>query len=71
MDDLNVKQRVWNLFKSAPPPLGYDPESTLGSPDHDNFGVLKLTPWRIDLVTFPSPSFEEGTKVWRQDGARR
>ena len=33
-----------------------------------DFGVLKLTPWRIDLVSFPSPSFDEGTRVWRNDG---
>ena len=24
-DDAPTKQRVWNLFKDAPPPLGYDP----------------------------------------------
>lgn len=71
VDDLSVKQRVWNLFKTAPPPLGYDPESTFISPDHENFGLLKLTPWRIDLVTFPAPSFDEGTKVWRQNVANR
>lgn len=64
-DDPATKQRIWDLFKNAPPPLGYDPASTFISPDHENFGVLKLTPWRIDLVTFPAPSFEEGTKVWR------
>jgi hypothetical protein len=29
------------------------------------YGLLKLTPWRIDLVSFPAPSFDEGTKVWR------
>src|SRR4051812_44556985 len=26
-DDLVEKQRVWNLFKDAPPPVGYDPAS--------------------------------------------
>ncbi|GEM_PF-3482663 len=52
------------MFKDAPPPLGYDPASTFVSPDHENFGLLKLTPWRIDLVSFPAESMEKGTLVW-------
>lgn len=65
IEDMDQKRRIWDLFKNAPEPLGYDPAMTFGSVDHENFGLLKLTPWRIDLVTFPSPSYEEGTKVWR------
>jgi hypothetical protein len=59
-DDLADKERVWNLFKNAPPPLGYDPAPIFISPDHENFGILKLTPWRIELATPP-----EHRKVWR------
>jgi general stress protein 26 len=65
IDDLGQKQRIWEMFRNAPPPLGYDPADTFGSYDHENFGLLKLTPWRIDLVSFPSESFDKGTKVWR------
>lgn len=64
VDDLDQKRRIWELFKNAPPPLGFDPADTFGSYDHEDFGLLKLTPWRIDLVSFPAASFEEGTKVW-------
>lgn len=67
IDDPDEKRRVWNLFASAPPPLGYDPAHDFVAPDSERFGVLKLTPWRIDLVSFPAPSFAEGTQVWRQD----
>lgn len=67
IDDLDQKKRIWDLFKNAPEPLGYDPALTFVSPEHENFGLLKLRPWRIDLVTFPAPSFEEGTKVWYAD----
>jgi general stress protein 26 len=67
VDSLTEKRRIWDLFKNAPEPLGYDPALTFVAPDHENFGLLKLTPWRIDLVTFPAPSFEEGTRVWRSD----
>ena len=66
VDDLNEKHRIWELYKSTPPPLGYDPGVEFGTPEHEDFGLLKLTPWRIDLVSFPAPSFEEGTKVWRR-----
>ena len=62
--DVAEKRRVWNLFKNAPEPLGFDPARDFFYPEHDNFGLLKLTPWRIDLVSFPAPSFEEGTRVW-------
>lgn len=65
VDDRETKQRIWNLFKNTPEPVGYDPSTTFGSVDDENFGVLKLTPWRIELVSFPSPSYEEGVKVWR------
>ena len=67
IDDLDEKRRVWELFKAAPEPLGYDPAHDLVSPEHENHGLLKLTPWRVDLVSFPAPSFEEGTKVWRNN----
>jgi uncharacterized pyridoxamine 5'-phosphate oxidase family protein len=65
VDDLATRQHVWNLFKDAPPPLGYDIAAEFIRPNHEDFGVLKLTPWRIDLVTFPAESFDKGTQVWR------
>lgn len=63
VDDPAEKQRIWDLFKDTPEPVGYDPGPIFGS--LEAFGVLKLTPWRIDLVTFPAPSMDEGTRVWR------
>ncbi len=65
IDDLAAKQRIWDMFKAAPPPLGYDPAPIFISPDHADFGLLKLTPWRIELVTFPAPSHDEGSRLWR------
>ena len=53
IDDLQQKERIWNKFKEAPPPLGYDPAPIFERPDHPNFGLLKLTPWRIELINFP------------------
>lgn len=62
--ELDQKQRIWDLFKNTPPPLGFDPTQDYISPDHPHFGVLKVTPWRIDLVSFPAESFDKGTQVW-------
>jgi uncharacterized pyridoxamine 5'-phosphate oxidase family protein len=67
VDDLEQKRHVWNLFKAAPPPLGYDPATEYKDIELD-FGVLKLTPWRIDLVSFPAENYEKGTQVWRGGG---
>lgn len=66
VDDLVEKRRVWALFKNTPPPLGFDPAQDFVRPEHDNFGLLKLTPWRIALVNFPAESHEAGQKIWRK-----
>jgi hypothetical protein len=36
-------------------------------PDHDNCGLLNLTPWRIALVNFPAASHDEGQRIWRNE----
>jgi general stress protein 26 len=53
IDDLDQKQRIWQLCKDTPPPVGFDPTPIYESPDHPNFGLLKLTPWRIELYNPP------------------
>ncbi len=47
--DRAEKLRVWDVIKATPPPMGYDPEPHFGTVDHIHFGLLKLTPWRIEL----------------------
>lgn len=66
IEDLDQKQRIWDLFKNTPPPLGYDPAPDFVSPGYEKFGLLKLTPWRIALVSFPALSHEEGQRIWRR-----
>lgn len=66
VNDMAEKRRVWELFKQTPEPLGFDPASEFERVDHENFGLLKLTPWRIALVNFPAASHEEGQRIWRQ-----
>lgn len=54
------KKRIWQLHKETPPPLGFDPEPHYGSIDHPYFGLLRITPWRIELATLRGES-----KIWR------
>lgn len=48
------RERVWNLFLEAEPPLGYDP-ATLpqwkDGPLGGVFAVLRFDPWRVMILT--------------------
>lgn len=59
--DLTTRQRIWSLLRKTPEPLGFDPALAWGDiADPDN-GLLRLTPWRIELNDFSGPP---QTKVW-------
>jgi hypothetical protein len=60
------KRCVWELFKVPPPPYGYDPGTIWPSPDDASFGLLRLTPWRIELWPAPAEMAEQKpSRVWR------
>jgi uncharacterized pyridoxamine 5'-phosphate oxidase family protein len=49
-DSVSERKRLWDLYKNTPPPLGYDPGMIWrDGPEHESFGLLRLTPWRIEL----------------------
>jgi hypothetical protein len=52
-DDLIHKQQVWEMFKNAPPPLGYDPALIFATVEDPGVGLLKLIPWRVQLDDIP------------------
>ena len=55
-DDEASRKDLWDLFASAPEPLGYDPKILGGEDSRDpEITVLKLTPWRIST----------GGEAWR------
>ena len=63
-DDAETRRRVWDLYKERPPPMGYDlslfwPDG----PEHKDFGVLRLSPWRIELSSLADL---RNTQVWRR-----
>lgn len=60
--DAAAKQRVWDLFKGAPEPLGYDPGLIWPSASAPSFGVLRLAPWLVELYDLVH---QENSRVWR------
>lgn len=49
-DDPADKQRIWDLFSNTPEPLGYQLAGFFESVDNPAYGLLRLTPWRIELA---------------------
>jgi general stress protein 26 len=64
-DNLPEKKRVWELFCSTPPPLGYDLGMFWKGPDDPAYGLLKLTPWRIELSSLNDLIAGKLPQVWR------
>lgn len=60
------KQRVWDLYKNTPPPLGYDPWMIWREgPLTGDFGVLKLTPRRIELYSLGWLMQNKPALIWK------
>lgn len=49
VNGIQEQQRIWELHRATPPPLGFDPQPHYGDRYHPFFGLLKFTPWRIEL----------------------
>lgn len=67
LDEPADRRRIWDLYKNTPPPVGYDPAIIpvwKDGPESPEFGVLKLTPWRIELTGL-QVSAEKPALVWR------
>lgn len=61
IDAVYEKRRIWELYRLTPPPLGFDPLPHYGSIEHRFFGLLRLTPWRIELGNLGGEPI-----IWRQ-----
>src|SRR5262249_34490114 len=59
------KQRVWNLFRDTPMPLGYDPALFFKEgAEAESTGVLKLRPWRLELWSLADLMSGTPPRVW-------
>jgi general stress protein 26 len=61
-EELVNKQRVWELFRSAAAPLGFDFGTIFEGVGDPEFGLIRLRPWRIEL---DDVSNRDNRKVWR------
>ena len=65
-DDQTEKVRIWELLKNTPAPYGYDPAMIWqAGPDDPEYGVLKLTPWRIELYALKDLITQAEPQVWK------
>ena len=62
IEDGTSKQRIWQLLQSTPAPLGFDPAPIYGSVENPEFGLLRLTPWRIEVTSVATVPAER--KIW-------
>nr|WP_107656114.1 pyridoxamine 5'-phosphate oxidase family protein [Nocardia suismassiliense] len=68
--DLETKTRLWEHFRSTPPPLGYDPGGIgvpgWNGPDSPGVSLLRLRPWRLRVL--PGKDFFNGLPAtsWRE-----
>jgi hypothetical protein len=60
-DDPAERDHVWNLYKNAPPPLGYDYGQIFPSSDDPAFGLIRLRPWRLKIQDSPTVF-----RIWEQ-----
>jgi len=60
VNDRQEQWRIWELHKTIPPPLGFDPTPHYGSIEGQYFGLLQFVPWRIELAELGKDSL-----VWR------
>lgn len=60
-DDREAKRHIWDLFARLPEPLGGDLTPIWGSVDSPHFGVLVVTPWRVELYDLLNQS---NRKTW-------
>ena len=71
--DLETRKQVWDAYKAAPPPLGYDPAiiPTWDSSSSDTFAVLRLDPWRLRVFPGSALLGQGGdVLVWEDTSAR-
>ena len=65
-DDPAEKLRIWNLYKDTPGPYGYDPAIIWqAGPVDPEYGLLKLTPWRVELFALKDMITGAEPKIWK------
>ena len=63
--DVATRQRVWELYRDAPAPLGYDFWSVFpDGPAGESPSLLRLTPYRLRLADVETLSGRKEVSAW-------
>jgi general stress protein 26 len=67
VDDRAVRRRVWELYASGSPAgVGYDPRPYWpAGPDDPGFHVLRLDPWRVQVLRGRELAAGVPSRIWR------
>lgn len=72
IDDPQVEQRVWELYRrGSPPRVGYDPQRFWpAGPASIDFHVLRLDPWRVQVLR--GRELADGTppRIWQEASSK-
>jgi hypothetical protein len=68
MYDAETRAMLWDLFLSAPAPVGYDPKIIPGwlGPDSETFSAIRLDPWRLRVQPAAVLLGKATTIKWRE-----
>lgn len=63
--DVATRQRVWELFRAAPEPLGFDFWSVFADgPAGETVSVLRLAPYRLRVTDLGTLSGQKAPLTW-------
>ena len=67
VSDDETRTWLWNHFKNAPAPVGYDPAiiPVWKTPLDASFIALKLEPWRVEVWSLGEMMQGKQSRVWR------
>jgi hypothetical protein len=61
------KEHAWEVFRSAPAPVGYDPATIWPEGPHDpDAGVIRLDPWRLKAADAETLAGGGTPLTWRR-----
>lgn len=68
IDERATRHRVWQLYVAGSPArVGYDPRPFWpDGPDGSGFAVLRLDPWRVQVLRGPELAAGVPARVWRR-----
>ncbi|WP_116952119.1 pyridoxamine 5'-phosphate oxidase family protein [Jiangella endophytica] len=65
VDDAETKRRVWRLYEQGSPRgVGYPPGRFWPSPEHASFGVLRLEPYRVQVLLGRDLAAGRPSRIW-------